>query len=461
MSENPCSERRHEAQYADIGLMPMSVVSCLLGGSFGVVVSALFSGLVLSCFRRRAKGLIGMERWRRIRVDRPLDVFRDGFGEWLVMRGYSLDSTANLVGVLANLAKWMREDGLEVDGLTTGAFEQFAQYRREAGYAGWRSVNGLSALVDYLRQVGAPPEEPAPVLAGVDALVADFGAWLSVERHLGPVSVKAHSVWARQFADRTLRGAGGEVAGKAGVDDVESFIEFATTKWSLGSIGGPSAALRYFLMYLSREGLCDRSLVDAVPKVRRLLRLGLPTALAPESVSAVLTSRDDGSLAGIRDAAAIALAVDLGLRGTEIARLMLDDIDWAHAALTVSGKNGLRVQMPLTSRAGAALARWLSAGRRPLQTRHVFHTAQAPIRPMTGSAVARAVRSAGARASAEGVTTRTARHSLGCATVAGDGTMEDARQLLRHESAAATAIYARVDTAALAELAISWPEARP
>ena len=397
-----------------------------------------------------------MDKWEKIRVVGPLDVLRDGFGQWLAVRGYALDSIANLVRVLASLARWMSMNDLGVRDLTTDVVDQFAQYRRSLGYTAWCSSSGLSALVAYLREHGMPAEDAAPRLTGADALLRDFGDWLVDERHVGPVSVKRHMVWARQFVDRVLRGFGGEVAGHVGVDDVEAFMAFAATRWAAASMGGPAAATRLLLAYLSRVGLCDRCLVDAVPKTRRLTRLGLPTALTPEAVAAVLTG-DDGSRARIRDTAVAALAADLGLRAAEIARLMLDDFDWVDSVVTVSGKNGLRAQMPLTSRAGDAVARWLSQARQQMTTRHVFHTVAAPLRPMTGPAVVRAVRAAGERVGVEGFTTRATRHRLGCAAVAGDGGLEDARQLLRHESAASTAIYARVDTAALAELAVPWP----
>lgn len=402
-----------------------------------------------------------MEKWERTRVDGPLGVFRDGFGQWLVERGYSPLSIRNLVLVMANLAKWMSGAGLGVGELTSSEVERYAAYRRAAGYTAWRTPGSLALLVGYLRQVGMPPPDPALVLVvtEADALVRGFGDWLATERHLAPPSVKAHVVWAKQFVGHVLRGPDGEVVGRVAADDVEAFIAFAASKWAVTSMGGPTAALRYFLRYLSRLGLCEPSLVDAVPKTRRYLRLGLPTAHTPEAVAAVLGVGDDGGRTGLRDAAIAALVTDLGLRGTEVARLTLDDIDWAHAVVTVSGKNGLREQMPLTGRAGGLVARWLSGGRQALATRHVFHTVVAPLRPMTGLAVKDAVVAAGRRAGVDGFTTRTARHCLGCAAIAGGGALEDARQLLRHESAASTAIYARVDTTALAELAVPWPGA--
>ncbi|MDR1441159.1 MAG: hypothetical protein LBJ02_02010 [Bifidobacteriaceae bacterium] len=84
-----------------------------------------------------------MERWQATVVAEPLAGFRDGFAGWLVGRGYSLDSTSNLVGVMANLAKWMAAEGLGIGALRGPAAERFAAYRRSAGYTAWRTPKGL------------------------------------------------------------------------------------------------------------------------------------------------------------------------------------------------------------------------------------------------------------------------------------------------------------------------------
>ncbi|MGH9207141.1 MAG: tyrosine-type recombinase/integrase [Acidimicrobiales bacterium] len=49
------------------------------------------------------------------------------------------------------------------------------------------------------------------------------------------------------------------------------------------------------------------------------------------------------------------------------------------------------------------------------------------------------------------------RHSAATAVLAGGGTLVEAGQLLRHRSSAATAIYAKVDNNALAQLVRPWP----
>jgi integrase len=49
------------------------------------------------------------------------------------------------------------------------------------------------------------------------------------------------------------------------------------------------------------------------------------------------------------------------------------------------------------------------------------------------------------------------RHTAACRVLAGGGGLVEAGQLLRHKSAATTAIYAKSDIAALSVLARPWP----
>ena len=52
------------------------------------------------------------------------------------------------------------------------------------------------------------------------------------------------------------------------------------------------------------------------------------------------------------------------------------------------------------------------------------------------------------------------RHTAACRVLAGGGGLVEAGQLLRHATAAATAIYAKSDLSALAILARPWPGAQ-
>ena len=83
-------------------------------------------------------------------------------------------------------------------------------------------------------------------------------------------------------------------------------------------------------------------------------------ALSLGELMALVTSCNDGTLAGARDAAMLAVAYAGGLRRAEIVALTMDSFDAASAVLTVKGKRNKTRTIPMQNGALAALADWLT-----------------------------------------------------------------------------------------------------
>lgn len=97
--------------------------------------------------------------------------------------------------------------------------------------------------------------------------------------------------------------------------------------------------------------------LDPVPTTRIDQAAG--RALSPGELAALIGGCDDGTLAGARDAAMIALLYACGLRRAEVAALDVDDYDPTLATLTVTGKRNRTRSMPVPGGAEAALLDWL------------------------------------------------------------------------------------------------------
>src|ERR1035437_4113934 len=145
-----------------------------------------------------------------------------------------------------------------------------------------------------------------------------------------------------------------------------------------------AAALRSFLRFLHVEGLLVAPLAQAVPPVAGSAGAGLPRAVAPATLAALLASCDRRTATGRRDYAIMVLLARLGLRAGEVARLSLDDIDWRSGELLVHGKGGRDERMPLPDDVGAALAGYVRRGRPRADTRVVFLRAIAPAVGLSG-----------------------------------------------------------------------------
>jgi integrase/recombinase XerD len=149
----------------------------------------------------------------------------------------------------------------------------------------------------------------------------------------------------------------------------------------------------------------------------------------------------------------------LGLRAGEVSAIELSDLDWRAGELLVRGKAGRRARMPLPVDVGEALAGYLRRGRPRVESERLFMRVIAPIAPLTSDAVTGIVRHACRRCGLPEVGAHALRHTVATETLRAGASLAEIGQLLRQQTAFTTAIYARVDRVALAELARPWPEA--
>ena len=64
----------------------------------------------------------------------PLGPFVDGYGTWLIGRGYSSSAVVRSLVTLGHLRRWLERDALAVDRLTDEAVSSFlAEYRDDRG----------------------------------------------------------------------------------------------------------------------------------------------------------------------------------------------------------------------------------------------------------------------------------------------------------------------------------------
>ena len=141
--------------------------------------------------------------------------------------------------------------------------------------------------------------------------------------------------------------------------------------------------------------------------------------------------------------------------------MRLDDIDWRAGELVVHGKGGRDDRLPLPGDVGQALVDYLVHERRRSPLRAVFLRATARRVPMSRNAVVMVSRTASRRAGLPVVGGHRLRHTAATSMLRAGASLREVGQVLRHRDEATTAIYAKVDQAALALLARPWPEADP
>lgn len=195
-----------------------------------------------------------------------------------------------------------------------------------------------------------------------------------------------------------------------------------------------------------------------MPTVAGWRGTALPHALEPSQVAHLLASCDRGTCVGRRDHAMLTLLVRLGLRAGEVAALTLEDIDWRRGELVIDGKGDRRERLPLPADVGEAVSAYLLDGRSPGGSRQLFLRIRAPFDiGLTDAGVKSAVRTACARVGVTPAGAHRLRHTAATELLRAGASLGEVAQVLRHRSLTTSATYAKVDRAALRELARPWP----
>ncbi len=388
-----------------------------------------------------------------------LGPFVEGYRVWLLEAGYTPQTVRGMLKVLGHLGRWMAREEVEVGAVDTAAVEEFLASLRAEGLRRVPTVRALGSLVAYLRDVGVmTPEDAVGKAAPVEELVEEYRRWLVVERGLAAATVLRYEVLARRFL--TGRVSPEDELGVAGLGggDVSTFLLGECERVSLGSAKGKVAELRSLLRFLRLRGFTELALAESVPSVAGWRDTAIPPTMPRADVERLLACCDRSTLAGARNYAMLILLARLGLRSVEVARLELGDLDWRAGELVVRGKARRQDRLPLPGDVGEALAGYLALrGRR--ESRRVFLTLKAPIRPIRADLLGDVVQRACLRAGVAHVGAHRLRHALASELLAHGASLTDISQVLRHADLATIAIYAKVDLRRLREVAQPWPGA--
>ena len=396
----------------------------------------------------------------RVRVSGPLEVFAAGFAAELARLGYRRVSVVFQLQLMAHASRWLQGDGLGAGELSSEVVERFLAVRRAAGYTNYVTARAMAPLLGYLRCLGvAPAASPREPVGAVEVLLADYREYLAVERALTVDTIEAYVVAVRPFLDGRVRD--GDQLDLAGLSaaDVVAFVVVRCPAQSRGAAKMTVTALRSLLGFLHLRGLVSGPLGEAVPSSASWRLSGLPRALEPEQLGALLVSCDRGAATGRRDYAVLVMLARLGLRRGEVAALKLEDVDWRAGELQIAGKGRRADRLPLPADVGEAIVAYLRDGR-PASAldRSLIVRVRAPHHGLTSGGITQIVFAAAARAGLGPIHSHRLRHTAATQMLRAGASLEEVGQVLRHRQVLTTAIYAKVDRDALRQLARPWPE---
>jgi site-specific recombinase XerD len=392
----------------------------------------------------------------KVRVDGPLEPFAAGFAAELTRLGYTPGSARCQLELAAHLGRFLAARGVDAMALTGPMVEAFLDSRRAMGYRAFRSRKALVPLLTYLRGLGAVPVAEVAVPAPSEAVLERYRGYLIVERGVGVKTARGYLDLVRPFVASCACGDGADVQNLT-AGDVTSFLVSESHRLAPKTVQRLATALRSLLRFWHLDGVLEGSLVDVVPKVA-YRSPGLPQALGPTGVAALLSSCDRDGPNGLRNFAILTLLARMGVRPGEVAGLRLDDIDWRRGEITVRGKGNRCDQLPLPADVGQTIVDYLRFGRpSDALDRCVFIRIRAPHHGMTTGGITQVVAAAARRAGLGTFYANRLRHTAATSMLTAGAPLAEIGQVLRHRRPLTTAIYAKVDTESLRVLARPWP----
>lgn len=387
-----------------------------------------------------------------------------GLGESLSATGYAQRGVEDYIRVVKHFCYWYIRQP-ELRELDESRIKEFFEHLTSCsctvpGRGSYRLCHAaLGHFLNILRQMGLAAVSRKSVLPEDEVLQA-FQDHLTKVRGIVEASAALYARHVRPFLQGIY--TFGKFAFHAvTVRDVETFVAGKAMRYKPATVKNYCTSLRAFFRFLRLNGEMEIPLEEAVPTIPHWSLSSLPKYLREDQVLTFLDSFEISTMVGLRNRAMALLMATAGFRAGEVAQLRIEDIDWRNSSLTIRSTKSRRLDyLPLTSKAGEALATYLK--RRPqTEIRHIFVSLSTPVgRPLTASAVSIAMRRAFARCYPGGPThgAHVFRHSLATGMLMKGATFKEIADILRHRSIETTAIYAKVDIPGLTQAALPWPE---
>jgi site-specific recombinase XerD len=387
--------------------------------------------------------------------------FLDDFVPWAFDRGYTIHALYLQLDAVRHLDAWFRSKGRRsVKDLTVhdmaAAHRSFAR-RRDPRYAG-----GLRGFVAYLQTKGhLKPGRPKP-LTPSEREVARFTEYLRKDRGAADSTCNSCQRRLRHFLKFLEFDSNRSALKKLTLADVHRYFRSVSGQYQRTTMQHVVGALRGFLRFEFMRGAIKRSLHLQLDTVRVCHDEHLPYPVQWPELQRVLRCIDRSTPLGLRDYAVLLLATTYGLRGSDVANLTLDAVDWRKRTIQlVQCKTRQPLALPLTDEVGAALAAYIRRARPASPCRQIFLRSPAPVAALSLPAVCntlrRASKAAGVTLKATGF--RCLRHALALRLLRQGTSIKSIGDILGHRSTVSTSHYLRLDVDDLRQVALPVPTA--
>jgi integrase len=381
------------------------------------------------------------------------------FSDWLSHRGYSRKTIRHRLGLLPQLSRRFRRQGVDsFSGWTPQRLDDAEKnYRRERS----QMLQMARSFRQFLQeQALIPVAKPGPMTPSQEELMV-FGAHLREVRGLAESAIVGHQRRLRPFLSFLHFDQQPRSLARLVQEQIEQFLRQAARRNNRFSLQNIVSSLRALLRFEHARGRLSRPWHQQIDTPRVYRQERLPRAWSWDQVQLLLRSIKPSDAQGWRDRTILYLAAAYGLRSSELVHLKLDDLDWRHETLRINQiKTHHALYLPLSGEAGDVLLSYLRRGRPQTGQREVFFRLRAPAGPLMPSAVyhifAHRLRDSGLAVPPTGP--HVLRHSLAVELLRQRVSLKAIGDVLGHRHAASTLNYVRLSVDDLRTVGLEVPQ---
>lgn len=219
--------------------------------------------------------------------------------------------------------------------------------------------------------------------------------------------------------------------------------------------------MRSFFKFCYLAGHTNEQLSLAIPVIHTYRLNTTPRDISKQAIDKVLEVIDRKTSIGKRDYAIILLLYHYGVRGVQVRRLQLTDINWTESIIHFPAcKGGKPVAMPLVQEVGEAIFIYLQEARPITEEINVFMTSRAPYHPLTHSSVLYNIASHYQKVAQVNLNhrgTHCYRHGFATRGLLQGYSLKSIADCLGHKDLQSTQIYTKVDACLLSDVALEIP----
>lgn len=397
----------------------------------------------------------------------PLGPHFDGFAAYLKTRGYAHHRIKTILGRCCLFNTYLIDQGITTcHRLTHSLIEPFLNLsqpgaQRRSHYVIWMDTQrAVKHFFAYLVSVGVlKPDRPKPVVTSYSWVLEPYLTSLREEGERTEHTLQRIRGQLSQFLDGLGVTVTRQYLKGLKAETFEAIVkQYLDT--SPDNLRRLASTLRGFLQFCAQRRYTTMDFSSMIPRVPTYRLAALPRGLEASDLQRILAQIDRTSPVGCRDYAMMLLLMAYGIRGSQVAAIMLEDICWPRSTIRIrASKGGKEVVLPLLASVGEAILGYLRH-RPACPCRQIFLATHAPFRPVTGLSLSRQVRQ---YFQAAGVTmprggSRTLRHSWAIRALAHDIPMKAIADVLGHRDLNTSFIYAKADLHTLRQVASPWPE---